>query len=389
MNTDELNQIAADFRRLRTEMIERADQILSLFDSALKRTSVVRTSSERINYLDLGIRITEGDYVVSNQSTKPSSYNSLFAEEEKKSAARSLVVSQQTDLNSWGFPSMSRSKSKKLPQPLARTPITQTLKHSISIVSRRGTAHPGQAGSSTRALETSLTPRPESPDAPNLSTAPPHPQKLLANEPPKNLMINVLSVLKPHLSMVTEANSAQASFSSIEPTMVALSPELGVAKVFPSPSIRRESITESAKSQPTTQDKETRRISTEFKYMPRFMPFYSSSLRANGSQHSSANSSSDSGFSFTNPPQSESAPQKPDNQAVKRALTSKKLQGPPPSFLRYFFLFPAFDHKGRRITLDSLAAFGSLHPEFHVNGIHSRSLFSNIWDLALGCKNLL
>ncbi|KAJ3230296.1 Potassium voltage-gated channel sub H member 7 [Chytriomyces hyalinus] len=380
MNTDELNQITADFRRLRTEMIERADQILSLFDSALKRTSVVRTSSERINYLDLGIRITEGDYVVSNQSTKPSSYNSLFAEEEKKPAARSLVVSQQTDLNSWGFPSMSRSKSKK-----------------------EGAAHPGQAGSSTRALETSLTPRPESPDAPNLSTAPPHPQKLLANESPKNLMINVLSALKPHLSMVTEANSAQASFSSIEPTMVALSPELGVAKVFPSPSIRRESITESAKSQPTTQDKETRRISTEFKYMPRFMPFYSSSLRANGSQHSSANSSSDSGFSFTNPPQSESAPQKPgpritsrtresilkgppplpfsgsgdlqktvtqhtllissDNQAVKRALTSKKLQGPPPN---------------------SLAAFGSLHPEFHVNGIHSRLLFSNIWDLALG-----
>ncbi|KAJ3404269.1 Potassium voltage-gated channel sub H member 7 [Chytriomyces hyalinus] len=424
MNNDELHQIAADFRRLRTEMMERADQILSLFDSALRRTSVVRASSEHINYLDLGIRITEGDYMASKQSTKPSSHNSLFAEEEKKSAARSLVVSQQTDLNSGGFQSMSRSKSKKVPQPLARTPMTQTLKHSVSIVSRRGTVLASQAGSSTRALETSLTPRLENSDAPSTSTAPPLPQKLLANEPPKNLMINVLSVMKPHLSMVTEANSAQASFSSIEPTMVALSPEPTSAKVFPPQNIRRESVTESIKSQPPTQDKEIRRISTEFKYMQRFMPFYSSSLRGNGSQNSSMNSASDSGFSFATPPQSESAPQKPgprivsrtresslrgppplpfsgsgdlqkkvtqhtllissDNHVAKRALTTKKLQGPPPSFLKYFFLFPAFDHKGRRITLESLAAFGSLEPEFHVNGIHSRSLFSNIWDLTLG-----
>ncbi|KAJ3225025.1 hypothetical protein HDU81_008181, partial [Chytriomyces hyalinus] len=429
MNTDELHQIASDFRRLKTEMMERADQILSVFDSALKRTSVVRTSSEHINYLDLGIRITEGDYLASNQSTKPSSHNSLFAEEEKKSAARSLVVSQQTDPNSWGFASLARSMSKKVPLPLARTPKTGTIKHSnvnMSIASRRASiiaGQAGQAGSSTRALDIPSTQWPDNLDVPPLSTAPPLPQKLVANEPPKNLMLNVLSVLKPHLSMVTEANSAQASFSSIEPTMVALSPEQAAGKGFPSTSNRRESVTESVKSQPTAQDKETRRFSTEFKYMPRFQPFSSSSLRAAGSLNSSVNSGSDSGFSFA-APQAEITAQKnvlritsrtresslrgppplpfsgsgdlhkkttqhtllisSDNHAVKRSPTAKKLQGPPPSFLKYFFLFPAFDHKGRRITLESLAAFGSLQPEFHVNGIHSRSLFSNLWDLALG-----
>ncbi|KAI8845328.1 hypothetical protein BJ741DRAFT_644754 [Chytriomyces cf. hyalinus JEL632] len=43
-----------------------------------------------------------------------------------------------------------------------------------------------------------------------------------------------------------------------------------------------------------------------------------------------------------------------------------------------------YDYKGRRVTVESLAAFGKSTPVFYVNGIHPRSLFSNIWDLSLG-----
>ncbi|KAI8830049.1 hypothetical protein BJ741DRAFT_363648 [Chytriomyces cf. hyalinus JEL632] len=74
----------------------------------------------------------------------------------------------------------------------------------------------------------------------------------------------------------------------------------------------------------------------------------------------------------------------PDIQSVRQ---SNKVDDPnmqPPNFLEYFLLFPAYDYKGRRVTIASLAAFGTINPAFHLNGIHPRSLFSNIWDLALG-----
>ncbi|KAJ3233564.1 hypothetical protein HDU81_002120, partial [Chytriomyces hyalinus] len=55
-----------------------------------------------------------------------------------------------------------------------------------------------------------------------------------------------------------------------------------------------------------------------------------------------------------------------------------------PSLLAYLFLFPAYDYKGRHVTVESLAAFGKINPAFHINGIHPRSQFSNLWDLTLG-----
>ncbi|KAJ3219949.1 hypothetical protein HDU81_000227, partial [Chytriomyces hyalinus] len=44
-------------------------------------------------------------------------------------------------------------------------------------------------------------------------------------------------------------------------------------------------------------------------------------------------------------------------------------------------LLPAYDEKGRRISSDTLVAYGSVNTQLSIDGIHPRSFFSNAWYL--------
>ncbi|KAI8832926.1 hypothetical protein BJ741DRAFT_666826 [Chytriomyces cf. hyalinus JEL632] len=120
MNNEELHQFANDFRRLRADLIDRSNQILSMVEMALKRSTVVPTSSEHFSYLDYGIRITEGDYALHTESSQQLPNIALFAELDKRPMARSLGPSQAASLNEAGMP-MLGSKSRKLLEPLKRS----------------------------------------------------------------------------------------------------------------------------------------------------------------------------------------------------------------------------------------------------------------------------
>ncbi|KAJ3216090.1 hypothetical protein HDU81_001193 [Chytriomyces hyalinus] len=112
MNHEELHALACDFRRLQSEMLDRSSQILSLFETALKRSAALQTSNEQFNYLDYGIRIKEGDYILIADRSQPLSEVSLFSESEKRQTAKSVGASHATDLNVRGTPAnVSRSNT--------------------------------------------------------------------------------------------------------------------------------------------------------------------------------------------------------------------------------------------------------------------------------------
>ncbi|KAJ3243480.1 Potassium voltage-gated channel sub H member 7 [Chytriomyces hyalinus] len=67
---------------------------------------------------------------------------------------------------------------------------------------------------------------------------------------------------------------------------------------------------------------------------------------------------------------------------VARVVTRSGLRVPPaPTKFQFYFLLPAFDHRGRIITPEVLAEFGEISATFRLNGIHPRSRFMNVWDI--------
>ncbi|KAI8836222.1 hypothetical protein BJ741DRAFT_708683 [Chytriomyces cf. hyalinus JEL632] len=67
---------------------------------------------------------------------------------------------------------------------------------------------------------------------------------------------------------------------------------------------------------------------------------------------------------------------------VARVVTRSGLRVPlAPTKFQVFFLLPAFDHRGRMISSEALSEFGEISATFSLNGIHPRSRFMNIWDI--------
>ncbi|KAJ3228510.1 Potassium voltage-gated channel sub H member 7 [Chytriomyces hyalinus] len=431
MNNEELYQFASDFRRLRADLIDRSNQILSMVEMALKRSTTAPTSpSEHLSYLDFGIRITEGDYVQHTESSQQLPQISLFSGLDKRPMARSLGASQAASLNEAGLP-MLRSKSKKLLEPLKRS-----LTASQKLLVRHPPA-PSQGEHADSARRTSASREPkrnslkktESADAAFLPPPLPY-QSLIANDQPKNPALSAFAALKSQLSFVTEGNSPTSS-SLFAESLIGASSSDGQPVSKLRTEIRAGQESESVEAlidQPHSPKQDTRfllcntvAIAFNDYAVPRFLNSNSSSLDGNTSQDSLPVLSL-----LTSPPASEflrkssfcrsislndspgvicpphaSPHQKRGSYVTHKQDTqfslvtqdhqsrrqSAKVETPkiqPPTLLEYLFLFPAYDNKGRRLTMESLAAYGKIDAVFRVNGIHPRSLFSNVWDLAMG-----
>ncbi|KAJ3224479.1 hypothetical protein HDU81_008532 [Chytriomyces hyalinus] len=195
MNNEELHALATDFRRLRSEIMDRSNQILSLFEAALKRSAALQTPNEQFNYLDYGIRITEGDYVLTADRSQPASEAALFSESEKRQTARSVEVSHATDLNEGGATAnLLRSNSNK---------VKFFARNALTLPRATGGAHKPEHVN---------TQQPEAIDS--IVTSGQAKQGLQVSDTPKHLIGNLLGGLKPQLSVVTEGNSPLNSCSS-------------------------------------------------------------------------------------------------------------------------------------------------------------------------------
>ncbi|KAI8832789.1 hypothetical protein BJ741DRAFT_613733 [Chytriomyces cf. hyalinus JEL632] len=443
MNNEELHALATDFRRLRSEILDRSNEIMSLFETALKRSAVVQTSNEQFTYLEYGIRITEGDYVLTADRSQPASEIALFSETEKRQTARSVGVSQAADLNDRGAPAnVSRSNSNKMWEPLKRS-LTATQKvfdRKMSTLTRKKTAASG-----TRDPEHINLKQPEIMES-ALSSAQAN-QRFQVPELPKHLFVNAIGAgLKPQLSIVTEGNSSLNSCSSTNHFIAPISldrlqgPHF-TEKLFHGSTdsstdfvrnrndslVGHESVRDFTASHPSSPNIVPISIAIQFNdlIVQRFINSNMSSLAANASQDSVADSiavtnsllstpKSDvrrqSSFrrslsrkrvpsiAYQTPTHSIHKRGSDDTQATEHRFSlvpsgiqskspSHKAEDPKiqtPNFFAYLFLLPAYDYKGRRVSVESLAAFGKITAVFHVNGIHPRSLFSNIWDLCLG-----
>ncbi|TPX73903.1 hypothetical protein CcCBS67573_g04831 [Chytriomyces confervae] len=432
MNNEELHQFANDFRRLRADLIDRSNQILSMVEMALKRSTVVPTSSEQFSYLDYGIRITEGDYVLHTESSQQLPHIALFAELDKRPMARSLGASRAASLNEAGMP-MVGSKSRNLLEPLKRS-LTASQKlfvrNTPSVTSQGEHAESGRWTQTSRASTRNSLQKTESTDT--AFVPPPLPyQSLIANDQPKNAALSAFAALKSQLSFVNEATSSATSSLFAEPSIPVTPSSDG-----PSVSKRRTEIlagnepesVEAWGDQPLSPEQETRfppcnTVAIEFGdfLVPRRLHSGSSSLEANTSQDSFTvlsllaspptsefrrKSSFRRSISLKDAPdiiypphaspyqkRGSSVTPKQDTQVslvtpdAHSRRQSAKIETPktqPPTFLEYFFLFPAYDNKGRRLTVESLSAYGKIDAVFRINGIHPRSLFSNVWDMAMG-----
>ncbi|TPX74851.1 hypothetical protein CcCBS67573_g03884 [Chytriomyces confervae] len=416
MNNEELHQFANDFRRLRADLIDRSNQILSMVEMALKRSAVTPVSSEQFSYLDYGIRITEGDYVRHTESSQQLPHIALFAELDKRPMARSLGASQAASLNEAGMP--ITLKSKKLLEPLKRS-LTASQK---LFARNRPAVSQGEHAESRNSLK-----KTESSDAAFSPPPIPH-QSLMANDQPKNAALSAFAALKSQLSFVNEAMSSPTSSLFAEPPIPVPSSSDG-----PPVSKRRTEIlagnepesVETWFDQTLSPKQETRflplnTVAIEFGdyVVPRRLHSASSSLEANASLNSLTPLASPSTSEFprkssfrrsislkdspgiiypphASPYQKRGSSFTPKQETPFSLVTpdphsrgqSTKIETPKtqtPTLLEYLFLFPAYDNKGRRLTVESLAAYGKIDAVFRVNGIHPRSLFSNVWDLAMG-----
>ncbi|TPX73658.1 hypothetical protein CcCBS67573_g05082 [Chytriomyces confervae] len=403
MNREDLHELVKDFRRLRSEMMERSNAILALFETALKRTAISETSSEQhFSYLSFGIRITEGDYLASIDTSEHGSQFSLFSEGDKRAAARSVDTSMQADLDKFEVSSMPRSKMQGMQRRFNK-------KGSSSI---KGSASLGRPPS-TR-LEPS-TQQLEPPEPVILSSAQLNYRRPM-NDMYKHTPLNASDGLKPGLSIVAETTRLSLSTSSITPS---LSSSLRLKEAN---SHQESSIISIEPPVPSSKQEGClpHVVNIEFDsfVVPRFLQSASSSTRANASELSLL--SPELAVAALSTIKSEVRRQPSLTRVNSRKRTKQKKNAPAsifsgsqkkitqaslllssaspapsrkqsviadaktPTFFERYFLFPAYDHKGRRISVESLAIFGKIEVSFLVNGLHPRSLFSNLWDLLFG-----
>ncbi|KAJ3234417.1 Potassium voltage-gated channel sub H member 7 [Chytriomyces hyalinus] len=401
MNREDLYEFVKDFRRLRSEMMERSNSILALFETALKRSAILETPSEQhFNYLNFGIRITEGDYLASIDSSEPVSQFSLFSEGDKRATARSVDTSLQGDLDKFEVSSVQRSRMSGMHRRFYKKG-SSSIKGSVSL---------GRPASTRREPTLASVQQLEQAEPAMLSSSQlnyRHPM----NDAYKHAPSNAPNAPKTGLPIVSETTT----HNTLEPVHVVNSTQESSTILIepPVPSSKQEGFS------PVV-------VNIEFDsfVVPRFLQSASSSTRANTSEIvllspelavaslstvksevrrqpslTPANSRKRTKRQKNAPPSIFNESQKKITQASlllssaspdpsrKPSATAETPNFQTPTFFESFFLFPAYDHKGRRISVESLAAFGKIEASFRVNGLHPRSLFSNLWDLSFGTYN--
>ncbi|KAJ3264703.1 hypothetical protein HDU77_007719 [Chytriomyces hyalinus] len=434
MNNEELHRFASDFRQLRADMIDKSNQLLSMVEAAIRRsTTVSLASNENFTCLDFGIRITEGDYIASVELSQPCSQLSMFSEGGKRSSAKSAATSQHADINSWGIPSISRAKSKTSFQsqmPLVHSVLAAAQKKSIQNLPNMSNGVSAPAG--RRRSATSESGIPPMPFEENVAirTSMQQIPKVSVNESLKR------GSLKSSLSMVSEKNSSSGPYVPIGSAFTSATlhrfPASDAQKKFTPAQFTKDSGTPLLVESPPSSPEQDAAVFPENLVgikcdtfvVSRRLHSVTSSMEAHASVDSemeplspehllpisptetshmpfrrSASRQRLASIRYLSPmlPVQQSNSEEMQKKATQVSLfmasapTSRKQSYRPeelkiqrPNFMEYFLLFPAFDHKGRHISVEALAAFGNTRAVFQVNGIHPRSQFSNIWDLLLG-----
>ncbi|KAI8833789.1 hypothetical protein BJ741DRAFT_689750 [Chytriomyces cf. hyalinus JEL632] len=413
MNREDLYEFVKDFRRLRSEMMDRSNSILALFETALKRSAILETSSEQhFNYLNFGIRITEGDYLASIDSSEPVSQFSLFSEGDKRATARSVDTSLQGSLDKFEVSSLPRSKMAEMQRRFNKKG-SSSIKGSTSL-ERPASTRREPTLASTQELEhaehailssTQLNYRHPINDtykhAPSNAPNAPKTGLFIVTETTTRLSLSTSSIA-PSVSSslrLKEMNSQQGSSSILIEPPVPSSKQEGFSPVvvdieFDSFVVPRylQSASSSTRANasaisllsPELAVASLSTVKSEIRRQPSLTQV-NSRKRANRQRNASPSIFNESQKKITQASQLLSSTSPAPSR--KQSVIVEPPNFPTPTFFEWFFLFPAYDHKGRRISVESLAVFGNIEVSFRVNGLHPRSLFSNFWDLLFGTYN--
>ncbi|KAI8825525.1 hypothetical protein BJ741DRAFT_631765 [Chytriomyces cf. hyalinus JEL632] len=399
MNQEDVRKMLKDFRRLRSEIVDRSDFIISMFEAALKAQTTSATpdqSPEQMTCQEFGIRLTVDDYTGSVELSPHQSGVSLFAESDKRMSARTRTGKSmrrklpsehvQSHISIRTMPSMLRNKRASQPdtrglakfmdmatdgnfptsrrESKARDDIKRVQKQTLEVSdsdssSPLNMAMVSMGGSGFPVSSTNSFGSPNSAESSNDMFA------RLKQEPILVPLRDVSSDQQPSGSLAL--STTRSIFR--QPSNTA---DTNQDKTSETNSSSANSRGTSALSFQIEERITSNPVSPSLEVPSSFAP--SRYLLREPSKHS-ANSSSPKVFV--------PVPTKPAEQRVPIPSATPPTATPSPSHnaLANIFLLPAYDHKGRRVTTEQLSAFGTLSINFRVNGIHPRSLFSNVWDL--------
>ncbi|KAI8822831.1 hypothetical protein BJ741DRAFT_635030 [Chytriomyces cf. hyalinus JEL632] len=401
MNQEDVRKMLKDFRRLRSEIVDRSDFIISMFEAALMTQATSATpdpSPEQMTYQEFGIRLTVDDYTGSAELSPHQSGVSLFAESDKRVAART-----------------GKSIRRKPPSEQIQSHIS--INTMPSILRKKRASQPdtrGLAKFTDMATDGNFpgTPRRESKTRDEIKRVQKQTLEVSDSDSssPLNMAMGCMGASRFPVSSSNSfgspdsADSAKSSnemFARLkqEPILVPLrdmssdlQPSGSVAQ-----STTRSNFRHPSKTADTNQDtpseshyssvnsRGTSALSFQIEERTTLNPV-SPSLEVPSSfapSRSLLRNPSKNSAKCSSPKVFVPVPTKPTEQRVPipPATPPTTTPSPPHNALANIFLLPAYDHKGRRVTTEQLSAFGPLSINFRVNGIHPRSLFSNVWDL--------
>ncbi|KAJ3392571.1 hypothetical protein HDU80_010847 [Chytriomyces hyalinus] len=398
MNQEDVRKMLKDFRRLRCEIVDRSDYIISMFEAALKTQTTGATpdpSPEQMTYQEFGIRLTVDDYTGSAELSPHQSGVSLFAESDKRVSARTGKSIRRKPPSEQGqshisirtMPSILRNKRASQPdtrglakfmdmatdgnfpttsrrESKARDEIKRVQKQTLEVSDSDSSSPLNMAmvSMSASGFPVSSSNSFCSPDSAKSSN---DVFARLKQEPILVPLRDVSSDLQPGCSVAL--STTHSIF--LQPSESAdTNPDKSLDNNNNSSSSRGTSALSFQIEERTTSNP----VSPNLEVPSSFAP--SRSLLREPSKHSTKSIS---------PKVFVPVPTKPAEQRVPipPATPPTATPSPPQSTLANIFLLPAYDHKGRRVTTEQLSAFGTLSINFRVNGIHPRSLFSNVWDL--------
>ncbi|TPX52627.1 hypothetical protein CcCBS67573_g09835 [Chytriomyces confervae] len=398
MNQEDVRKMLKDFRRLRSEIVDRSDFIISMFEAALKTQTTSATpdpSPEQMTYQEFGIRLTVDDYTGSAELSPHQSGVSLFAESDKRMSARTGKSIRrkppseqvQSHISIRTMPSILRNKRASQPdtrglakfmdmatdgnfpttsrrESKARDEIKRVQKQTLEVSdsdssSPLNMAMVSMGGSGFPVSSSNSFGSPDSAKSSNDMFA------RLKQEPILVPLRDVSSDLPPSGSVAL--STTHSIFR--QPSKTA---DTNQDKSSDTNSSSPNSRATSALSFQIEERITTNPVSPSLEVPSSFAP--SRSLLREPSKNSTKSIS---------PKVFVPVPTKPAEQRVPipPASPPTATPSPPHNALANIFLLPAYDHKGRRVTTEQLSAFGTLSINFRVNGIHPRSLFSNVWDL--------
>ncbi|KAJ3234141.1 Potassium voltage-gated channel sub H member 7 [Chytriomyces hyalinus] len=392
MNQEEVRKMLKDFRRLRSEIVDRSDFIIAMFETALKSHTPSPTpdpSPEQLTYQEFGIRLTVDDYTGSAELSPHQSGVSLFAESDKRPSART-----------------GKSIRRKLPSEQVQSHIS--IRTMPSILRNKRASQPD-----TRGLAKFMDKRAEG----NFSTAPRRESKTRddvkrvqkqasensdndSSSPLKMAMVSMGAAKFPVTSShsFTSPDSSKSSneiFARLkqEPILVPLrdiSPDQQpsgsvalsttrsiygqVSKTIEASQDRSSDSNNSATSRGTSalsfqiEENNSNPVSPSLEVPSSFAP--SRSLLRDPSKMSTISRS----------PKYVQVPTKPAEQRVAIPPPAPPAPTPPPpnSVIANIFLLPAYDHKGRRVTTEQLSAFGTYNDEYALMNVDQLSLWITV-----------